>query len=253
MTPVGIAKTQITNPANVGGGGGSTPIQNSDYTSWDYFNFSWLGTNNNIGPFQNNFSSNLGGGIVTSSGAGDEWPWAQYTTPVIASSTAGPHYSVSPANNGPITQMLYRHSFRTALNQLTNTRFWQGLGLSNQASANWQTDNLIFGFVGFRFSSGVDVNFQAYMFDGISQTQDTGVAADTKFHTFEIRFLSVTSTGAKIGFFIDGVQVTTMNSNGIQSFYLGPCHVIDNKGVAVGSGFKIVGWKGLLQRLGGYF
>ena len=106
---------------------------------------------------------------------------------------------------------------RIRLGQITNFRIWIGLtDQSTQAASfaytNLQADTFTGNALMFRYSTAAgDANFQAYAANGASHTiVDTGVAADTNPHRFEI---IPNTAGTSVVFRIDGNTVATITTH----------------------------------------
>jgi hypothetical protein len=124
---------------------------------------------------------------------------------------------------GPITAF-YRYSVRLSLGETTNSRFWIGLGDWTSSGGTGNNGTAIFGTtayaadspnkstIGFRYSSGTDTNWQAVVATagGSQTTVDTGVAADTAVHLFEI---APNAAGTSLFFLIDRTVVATISTN----------------------------------------
>lgn len=112
--------------------------------------------------------------------------------------------------------ILKSYQTRLQLNQTTTSRAWIGIGAIVGGGATLAADNPLTNVNSqnlcmFRYSTNVpDTNWQAFVgTTGTSFTLvDTGVAADTSSHLFEIQF-----DGTNVLFFIDNVQVAKISTN----------------------------------------
>jgi hypothetical protein len=97
-----------------------------------------------------------------------------------------------------------------ALEQTTNCRLW--IGLSQQPGLAWADNGASYIYTAFRYSTNAgDTNFQCVTQSGVGTNQtvaDSGIAADTAFHTFAIRYAVSSWT-----FYIDGTLVGSINTN----------------------------------------
>ncbi len=80
--------------------------------------------------------------------------------------------------------LLAQIQFTIALNSITSTRVWMGVGFG--ASSTLETATPACSLIAFRFDTAVDTNWQAVVGNGTTTVVDTGVAADTNFHQFKI-------------------------------------------------------------------
>lgn len=130
-------------------------------------------------------------------------------------------------NQGNISiSSVYKISCRLRIDTLSNIRVWLGWAVFKNGSGNGVNGDHIENSVGlandtpnktmvaFRYSAGVDTNWQAVCSvagGSVSQTiVNTGVTVDTNIHLFEI---SQDYAGQNIYFYIDQVLVAQINTN----------------------------------------
>lgn len=153
--------------------------------------------------------------------------------------SGGPAYALgSGANQFPQMFVLgqnfryWRAKFR--LDQLTTTRVWAGLtdlatidvSFSFTALKN-NSISTLGNSIMFMFSSGVSSShWRAYSSDGAGESiTDTGVAADTNQHVFEIL---ANAAGTSVQFFIDGNLVATLSASLPTGAFMSDMISIDN-------------------------
>jgi hypothetical protein len=144
-----------------------------------------------------------------------------------ASASTNTLIGVESPENGNVSligmQAFYRLSLRASLGALANVRYWLGLACWNSTGTGGNTSHMVGTSIlasdtpnksleGFRYSAGTDTDFQAVAITagGAQTTVDTGVAADTVIHLFE---MTTDSTGTTIYYFIDNVKVATISTN----------------------------------------
>lgn len=155
---------------------------------------------------------------------------ALYSNTASASANTNMGATVGQNGSNSLIGMLAvnRFSARLAVKTLANSRVWTGLGCWNSGSslgnnsvsfgsgtASYASDTPNKTTIGFRYSSGTDVNFKGVVITannsgGAQTVLDTGVVADTNTHLFE---WSPNAVGTQINFFIDSVFVGSITTN----------------------------------------
>lgn len=120
-------------------------------------------------------------------------------------------------------QAFYRWTFKAAMGNTSNVRYWFGLGCHTAGGAGnngqaivgttaYASDTPNKSTLGFRFSAGVDTHWQAVAITagGSQTTVDTGIPPDTSPHFFS---MTTNSTGSSIAYYIDGALVATISTN----------------------------------------
>lgn len=146
------------------------------------------------------------GSSSTISPSATEPTMVNYATAATTNSTAG------VSNNGNAIVRTGRNIYFSALVKLQETaatRVWIGLFFSSIATVLGA--DTLGDFAGFRYSTVPgDTNFKCCTGLVSQTTTDSGVAADTNIHLFEIVFDDVS---ANVKFYIDGVLVATNTTN----------------------------------------
>lgn len=152
----------------------------------------------------------------------------KFTSPSTASTSTV--LGISFGSNGNVALMgalaFYRWSFRAAIGNTTNVRYWMGLGCYNNTGVGnnsvlilnttaYAADNPNKTTLGFRFSAGTDTHWMGVVDvasggGGTLTTMDTGVTPDTNPHLFE---MTTNAAGTSVSFFIDGQLKGTISSN----------------------------------------
>jgi hypothetical protein len=155
--------------------------------------------------------------------------WGQYiqSTSSASTTTVGVH----TAENGNNTQIgilsWHRFSSKFRIWQTTNARFWIGIGTWNTNTGYAGNNNLQLdgttayaadipnkNTIGFRYSAGTDIAWQAVaILAGASPSStivSTGISPDTNIHLFE---MATNATGTAVYYFIDHTLVATITTN----------------------------------------
>jgi hypothetical protein len=178
--------------------------------------FSELGSITPLGSSANtNPTATLGAGNTLSASASGS------TSTVI-----GMNYGQNGNNSLIGGQAWYRWSYRAAMGNTTNVRYWHGLGCyhstgtgnngaSITGSTAYATDTPNKSTEGFLYDPAINTHWQAVVVtagssSGANTTVDTGVVEDTNIHLFE---MTTNTAGTSILFWIDGTNVATISTN----------------------------------------
>jgi hypothetical protein len=170
-------------PAGGGGGGGSSPTGTlmaygqpnpfsggpPAYNYGNVFNYAGLSQGNAPSIARSSVTGGLPAATRLSTTASNptsfSW-WGSYSQETVCAS------------------LLAQIQFTIALNSITATRVWVGVGFG--ASSTLETPTPACSLIAFRFDAAVDTNWQAVVGNGVTTVVNTGVAADTNFHQFKI-------------------------------------------------------------------
>lgn len=178
----------------------SSPSFQSDTLQLEAFNvanFAEPGTATEAALYQ--FASTSG--TPAQSGVDEVWGTSTSTTPVPPASTLNDWQARVLAPDAV---------------SVNGCRYWIGLTDDTNATpisaGDFALDLPTPNMIGFRFSSGTDANWQAYVgSSGSHIIVDTGVAPDTSLsHVFEIQF-----SGGNALFYYDGVLKATISTSGV--------------------------------------
>lgn len=150
----------------------------------------------------------------------------QYASSALASTSTVIGLITGQSGNNSVTGMLafYRWTLKIKIGNLTNVRYWMGLGCWNSTGAGnngvgilgttaYAADTPNKTTLGFRFSAGTDTHWQAVaaVAGGSQTTVDTGVTPDTtNIHIYE---MTTNPAGTSVFYFIDNILVATITTN----------------------------------------
>lgn len=171
--------------------------------SWDW----WNGGNDLHGWTQ--FTSGAGSTVTNTSSTIDSTKHANGVVALTPGTTAAGIVTLSRFGFG-FGYSTYRVRYRHALSALSNgtDRYTAYIGFGDTVSGSGDMTNGIY----FKYNDSINSGkWQAVTANGGSRTAtDTGVAADTNYHIFEIQ---VNAAGTSVGFYIDGVLKVTTTTN----------------------------------------
>jgi hypothetical protein len=143
------------------------------------------------------------------------------------STVIGTHFGNNGNNSLLGAQSFYRWSYRAAMGNTTNVRYWHGLSCYHEAGGTgnngaqpdgttaYATDTPNKSTEGFLYDPAINSHWQAVVVtagssSGANTTVDTGVVEDTNIHLWE---MTTNTTGTAILFWIDGTNVATISTN----------------------------------------
>lgn len=260
---LGIAKTQLTNPALGAVGSGSTIIDALYQNKFQY-----RASPGGATPFVSGWGVSLSGQadatspfVATSAVTNQTAPtdtellMTKYNSSNVAGSSVALAFQSGNVPLGLKFGLIRHIRYRMQLNDAANVRIWIGLTTTTAtggglAVATFRTDAPVTPFIGFRYSTtAIDTTWKFFVtndFTGPTSSGDSGVVVDTSVHTFEI----IIET-SDVKFLIDGVLVGTLpltNAPPTTTIF-GPSIFADNVGLANAKSFSLAYIRGVLVNL----
>ena len=208
---------------NVNGDSAWDPVNLSQPVSYMYP--VWGGNPVTTGPLATGSGGGPLGGVSSVNPTATAGAAGLYASAATASTNTTLGLAAGNNGNNSIMGMLafYRYTAKLALGNLTNSRYWIGIGCWNNGGLGNNPLNILGTTayaadvpnkttLAFRFSAGTDIHWQAVsaVAAGSQTTVDTGITPDLNIHLFE---MTTNATGTAVNYFIDGALVATITTN----------------------------------------